>query len=64
MLDPSQVANDFYDSSDKEVGDVEDGAPAAVGAAVAVGAPAVGAVGAPAVAVGPPPASPKKVKKK
>ena len=79
MLNPSQVAKEFYDSHDEfvDVAPVAVGAPAAALplAPVAVGAPAAAlplapvAVGAPAAAVVPvvivaPPISPKKAKKK
>ena len=72
MLNPSQVAKEFYDSHDEfvDVAPVAVGAPAAALplAPVAVGAPVV-AVGAPAAAVVPvvivaPPISPKKKAKK
>ena len=65
MLNPSQVAKEFYDSHDEFV----DVAPVAVGAPAAAVAPASVAFGAPAAAVVPvvivaPPISPKKAKKK
>ena len=65
MLNPSQVAKEFYDSHDEFV----DVAPVAVGAPAAALPLAPVAVGAPAAAVVPvvivaPPISPKKAKKK